>query len=241
MPRIFLLVVGVLALVAVLGGNASGVRADSPSRTATARSCPNPEGGKCLGKLKAGTYDTVVFQPKITYTVPAGWSNFEDIEGNFLLVPPWGTLHGVGPGTSDYIGIYASIAAASPGCKEFASPTVGHTPNAISRWITRNRGLDATRPARVSIGGLHGFVLDMQMRKSWKKTCPYSRGAPVVQLITGRFPSTLDHTINPRPFKMRLYLLSHKGETLAIEVVDLRGGRHLKVYSALIKQIRFGT
>lgn len=68
-----------------------------------------------------------------------------------------------------------------------------------------------------------------------------TRAAPVVQLITGRFPSSLDHTINPRPFKMRLYLLSHKGETLAIEVDDLRGGRHLKVYTALIKHIRFGT
>ena len=209
-PRIFLPVVGVLALVALLGGNASGVRAESPSRTATARSCPNPEGLKCLGKLKAGTYHTVEFQPRITYTVPARW-------------------------------LYTSIAAASPGCAEFASPGVGHTPNPISRWIKRNRGLDATPPARVSIGGLHGFVLDIQMRKSWKKTCPYSRRAPVVQLITGRFPSSLDHTINPRPFKMRLYLLSHKGETLAIEVDDLRGGRHLKVYTALIKHIRFGT
>ena len=209
-PRIFLPVVGVLALVALLGGNASGVRAESPSRTATARSCPNPEGLKCLGKLKAGTYHTVEFQPRITYTVPARW-------------------------------LYTSIAAASPGCAEFASPGVGHTPNAISRWIKRNRGLDATPPARVSIGGLHGFVLDIQMRKSWKKTCPYSRRAPVVQLITGRFLSSLDHTINPRPFKMRLYLLSHKGETLAIEVDDLRGGRHLKVYTALIKHIRFGT
>lgn len=209
-PRIFLPVVGVLALVALLGGNASGVRAESPSRTATARSCPNPEGLKCLGKLKAGTYHTVEFQPRITYTVPARW-------------------------------LYTSIAAASPGCAEFASPGVGHTPNAISRWIKRSRGLDATPPARVSIGGLHGFVLDIQMRKSWKKTCPYSRRAPVVQLITGRFPSSLDHTINPRPFKMRLYLLSHKGETLAIEVDDLRGGRHLKVYTALIKHIRFGT
>jgi hypothetical protein len=64
---------------------------------------------------------------------------------------------------------------------------------------------------------------------------------PIVQLITGVSPSALDHAIIPRPMKMRLYLLSHDGGTLAIEVDDLRAGLHLNLYSALVKRIRFGT
>ena len=57
--------------------------------------CPNYEGGLCLGKLDAGTYSTSEFKPKLTYTVPAGWANYEDLRGQFLLVPPRGTLKGV--------------------------------------------------------------------------------------------------------------------------------------------------
>ena len=73
--------------------------------------CPNSEGGQCLGKLKAGTHKTVVFRPTLTYTVPAGWTNFEDTPGNFLLVPARGALPGVNAGTSDFIGVYTSVAA----------------------------------------------------------------------------------------------------------------------------------
>src|SRR5262245_64709633 len=59
----------------------------------TARpTCPNPEGQFCLGRLDAGTYSTVQFQPSLTYTVPAGWGNYEDMAGNFLLVPPDGRV-----------------------------------------------------------------------------------------------------------------------------------------------------
>ena len=57
--------------------------------------CPNPEGQACLGELAPGTYTTVVFTPTLTYTVPSGWSNFEDTPGNFLLVPTRGSLPGV--------------------------------------------------------------------------------------------------------------------------------------------------
>jgi hypothetical protein len=64
-----------------------------------------------LGALSAGTYSSSVFQPAITYRVPAGWGNFEDLPGNLLLIPPGGKLSGVDPGTSDYVGVYPRIEA----------------------------------------------------------------------------------------------------------------------------------
>lgn len=86
--------------------------ASTPSSTTSEPPpCPNPEGQACLGALQSGTYTTTVFQPQLTYTVPAGWSNLEDTPGNFLLVPPHFTLAGVNAGTSDFIGIYTSVAA----------------------------------------------------------------------------------------------------------------------------------
>jgi hypothetical protein len=61
--------------------------------------------------VEAGTYDTVLFQPSLAYTVAAGWANFEDEPGNFLLVPPNGDLGGANAGTSDFIGVYTNARA----------------------------------------------------------------------------------------------------------------------------------
>jgi hypothetical protein len=47
--------------------------------------CPFVDGGTCLEAIDAGTYTTTTFQPSITYTVPDGWLNREDLPGNFLL------------------------------------------------------------------------------------------------------------------------------------------------------------
>ena len=226
----------------VVAAVSAGVASARSAVTHQTSSCPNPEGGVCLGQLQAGTYRTKLFDATITYTVPDGWSNFEDTRGNFLLVPPWGNLPGVNNGTSDYIGVYVGVAAAKPGCDPGDAPDVAHTPSAIAQAIARNPGLDATRPTPVTIGGLQGLVLDIQMRKGWKQTCIYSGGAPVVQLITGARTSHLDHGIIPLPMKMRLYLLAHPGSgTLAVEVDDLAGGRHLKLSSSIVKRLRFAV
>ncbi len=46
-------------------------------------------------------------------TVPAGWANYEDLYGNFLLVPRRGTLKGVNADTGDFIGVFRSAPAAA--------------------------------------------------------------------------------------------------------------------------------
>src|SRR5215212_3734263 len=153
--RTLVAVAGIVAIVA-----SSWADAARGKPTIGEALCPNPHGGHCLGKLETGTHSTTLFQPKITYAVPVGWSNFEDLPGNFLLVPPWGEFAGVNRGTSDYIGIYTSIAAHAPGCEPGRARTVGRAPIAIARWIEQSGGLDATTASPVAIGGLRGLVLD---------------------------------------------------------------------------------
>src|SRR4249920_2597332 len=99
--------------------------------------CPNPEGQACLGELAPGTYTTTVFTPTLTYTVPVGWSNFEDTSGNFLLVPPRGSLPGVNADTGDFIGVYSSIAATG-GCPFHEAPDVERSPSGVTGWMARN-------------------------------------------------------------------------------------------------------
>jgi hypothetical protein len=204
--------------------------------------CPNPGGGgACLGPLAAGTYSTTVFEVPITYTVPDGWANLEDLPGNFLLIPPGGSLQGVDAGTSDYMGIYVSIAATSGDCDGPQAGQealgVGRTPSAIAAELATHPGVHATTPVPVTVGGLSGIVFDLTIPVSYSTVCAFLE-APGALLIHGVPPSSFDHGMFPG-LTMRLYLLEHAGGTLAIEVDDVSGGMHLDAYSAIVNRIRF--
>jgi hypothetical protein len=221
----------------------SGAAASSPAASATPeatkRPCPNPEGEACLGTLAAGTYTTRVFQPTITYTVPAGWKNYEDTPGNFLLVPPRGNLPGVNGGTSDFIGIYTSVAAPN-GCEDGTAQGVLATPAGYRSWAVRQPGFRNPRFRSVSVGGLSGVVADLRLPRGWSKTCIYSDGLPVQPMITGLGVSSLDHNVLPGQVT-RLYLLDYLEGALAIEVVDIKDAHHLPEYTRLVRLLRFGT
>lgn len=202
--------------------------------------CPNPDGGECLGKLAPGTYKTFTFRPNITYRVPAGWANFEDYPGGFLLLPPGGTLSGVNAGTSDFVGVYSSVAAPNGGCRPGTAPHVGRSVSDLAAWMTAHPGLTTTKPRLVSLGRFKGVVLDIRMKKGWTKTCPYSHGRPTVPLIHGvHFARGLDHNMDPGT-AIRLYLLKELNRALAIEVDDLSGGKHLATYSQVAEAMTFG-
>ena len=169
--------------------------------------CPFPHGGTCLGPIAAGTYTTTTFGPTITYTVPDGWVNGEDLLGNFLLQQE---------GDPRYLGIYRNVAAPLE-CEEHRDPNVDQSVEAITEWLTSHPGLVTTEPEPVSVGGLDGVFVDISLDPSWTVACPYSQGAPVVPFIVGGGPSSLHHVILPG-FQERLYLLEMDGGNVAIEV-----------------------
>lgn len=212
----------------------------SPSASVSAgaeHECPNPHGGVCLGPLDAGQYTTEQFSPTLTYSVPDGWDNEEDLSGNFLLVPPGGDLPGVDAGTSDYVGVYTGVKA-SGGCQGVAS--AGDTPVQIADTIRADKDLEVTQPERTEVGGLTGLVMDITLARQPSENCPpFGDDGPAVPLILGVPPSSLDHAI-VSGLTMRLYLLAHNGGTLAIEVDDVKNGRNLAEYSELIRHFDFG-
>lgn len=203
----------------------------------TAEACPNPEGGSCLGQVSAGTYTTKVFMPTLTYTVPPDWWNYEDTPGNFLIVPPWGTLPGVNAGTSDYIGVYTHVAADS--CADVPRTDVAPTVRAISRSLTHMKYMTSTRPRMVKIGGLKGTVQDLTVpRDAGDKAC--NNGLPGSPLIAGLPPSDLFHAVIPG-MVLRLYLLQYNGGALAIEIDDLLSnqGANLNALTKVVRRVRF--
>ena len=140
--------------------------------TALSAQCTPPFGGTCLGEVPAGTHTARTFRPTLTYTLPAGWTNFNDSPGNFGLVPPGGDWSAVvsGSPSMDRVGIFQRIAPTGSRCGDDAGGV--RSAAAYVRWLKANPGLRVTRPKRVAVGGLSGFVLDVGIRGDWKETCP---------------------------------------------------------------------
>lgn len=203
--------------------------------------CPNPNGGVCLGELVAGTYSTRFFQTPLSYTVPDGWGNYEDLLGNFLLVPPGGTLAGVDAGTSDYIGVYDGVAPASADCAQHPEPSVAKTPAAMAEWFAGHPGLVATDPRAVTVGGLEGSVIDLEIADGYTETpCP-GLDLAVVPLIIGDGPASLHHVV-VGSLTIRLFLLTAPGgETIAVEVDDLPDGETLDALTEVVESMQFGN
>jgi hypothetical protein len=206
---------------------------ESPSGTgsgsATPPACPNVEGGACLGPLRPGTsYTTTRFQPAISYEVPGrGWANYEDLFGNFLLVPPGNDLDGVNAGTSDYLGVYRAVLPsqlAGPVCgAEWPlGEESGPSPAAMVRYYRTQKNLVVSNVREVEVSGRSGMVLDIEA----------ARGVPldhcregttrveVTSVISGVDGAGFDHGVI-RGMTMRLYLVPDAGRVIGIEITDI--------------------
>jgi hypothetical protein len=171
--------------------------------------------------------------------VPLGWTNYTDHPGVFGLVPPGSDWDAVDIGQADYILAETHIATSREGCAD--GPSRIRTPAAFAQWLAQEPGLQTTKPAPVTVGGLSGLVVDIRMRKDWKKTCKWSHGLPAAQVLWGLppTPKELAHGMIPQPMVMRLYLLAYRGGTLGIEIDEVRGSSRLAAYSAVVNSFRF--
>lgn len=219
-----------------------GATLDQPEQSASS-ACPDPHGGLCLGTLTAGTYSTQSFSPALTYTVPEGWTNREDLPGNFLLSRvedpdegPWG---------GSYIGVYQNVRAPAL-CSEEAQPGVGTSAADLTAWYRTVPGLEIVAEAPVTMGGLSGTALDFRVSDDWKSQCPLDGVIHAVPIIIGGGTSDLHHVMGA-PLEMRLILLDWKDGNVAIEVTSVRAQQNLTDYlgkasaSTIIDTFTFGT
>jgi hypothetical protein len=198
----------------------------TPSASASRRPfCPNGYGGSCLGPLAAGTYSTRSFQPRLTYSVPAGWDNEEDLAGNFLLLPPGAKLDGVDAGTSDYVGVYTQITP-DPACPT-PSQLATDIPQEMAECIASRSDLVTTAPQPVQLGGLSGFALDVTS----------APGIDGTSLMVGQPPSEFEHGLGPG-LTIRLYLLGFRSGTLAVEIDDV-GSPDLTTSDRMVQSFQF--
>jgi hypothetical protein len=235
-PRAASVVAAVVILLAGCGSG-DGEKADpapsaQPTPSATS-ACPQEGGGTCRGDLAAGTYTAATFQPAITYTVPAGWANGIDVPRNFLLARAADPVEDFYGGNA--VTVMTDVRAAAQSCEQTPEPAVGRTADQLARWVAGLPGLQTSDPRPATVGGWHGFVLDVRLAAGWTKTCPYAED-PIVPLTQTGDPAQFHPigTFIPKGGASRLYFLDAPGGgNLMIDVIDIPGGMSLQDYAAV--------
>lgn len=224
--------IGLLAILVVALADI-GAASGSPKKPAA---CPVPDSGTCGGKLAAGADTTESFRPALTFTVPAGWVNYLDIGGLYLLQPPGSKPPG-NTISGSFIGLETSVAPEAFNCRSPVSG-VGRSPAAITAWIAKQHGLIISNRRAAFLGGLRGIALDIRMAHGAKGCLSMGATTPAVPLLVGVGPSSFDHEVAPG-FVERHFLLAYKGGTLDVQVDDSSGGKHLAAYTAIVNTFRF--
>jgi hypothetical protein len=115
----------------------------------------------------------------VTFTVPAGWAITGDSEQRFELRPA----------ISDFVGIYLfrspRPASQDRACPDLAEAGVDPSAAGLSAWIQGLAGLRVSAPRLVTVGGLRGEELDIEIAKGWTSSCPFANGLPSVPLFVG--------------------------------------------------------
>ena len=187
--------------------------------------------------LPAGNYTSRAFAPQVGYTVPDGWSVAGDDTTLFQLVPAG----------SDVVGIHLfrdpRAASQDPACPDTPEPGVGATALELATWIRRRPGLTVSAPKLVTVGGLRGTELDVEIVPGWTASCSFANGTPTVPLFTGS--KTEYRWVVAGSERLRLDLLDVPGGGTVVLDVDAFDGSlfddFVKVATPIVHSLTFAT
>jgi hypothetical protein len=177
--------------------------------------CENPDLG-CLGTLVAGKeYTTTTFKPTVKFTVPpGGWDNPNEAGGEMPLFS-----------TTDVGDVLFFFSHATS-----ADPHVGYKVADISGWLQSNADITATPATEVSIGGLKGVTMDLEIAPGTPnrdQACPVQVCVPA--LFRGVDPDPNDPYLWKWDWglagteKMRIYLLDANGVVVLLIADSIDG------------------
>jgi hypothetical protein len=129
--------------------------------------------------LPAGAYESQLFQPGVSFTLPNGWWISAD-SADYLSLQPVNT---------DQAGIFLfrdpKAASQAEECPIEPESGVGGLSTDLSAWIRGRPGLAVGTPRLVMVGGLRGTEIDLQIATGWTPSCPFANGLPTVPLFVG--------------------------------------------------------
>ena len=134
----------------------------------------------CQGYLTPGAYRSTILDPTIDFEITSpGWT-WDFSAGGFRILADASHEDGFSP---DGIYFLRKPAIASQDCEEATEPGVGRSVSEIVAWLEAAPGLAISAPRPVTIGGLDGEQLDLQLDPKWKRPCFWSDDQPAVPLL----------------------------------------------------------
>ena len=224
------LMTGALRMVAAVAAIlflavASSVLLSRPSGPEPASPIPSP----VTRSIYAANFD-----PGLSLQLPAGWVNTDDSYFSFELEGPSGAAAGaITLRTNPY------LAANTADC---SSATDVGTTEGIIAGLTADRRLVVSEPTPVTVGGVDGQMVDVELDASWTGTCPWSAGKPAVLLVARlSSPPGPDFGIAGLE-RVRLILLGRDaGVSIGIHAPAATFESFLRVAMPIVESFRFGA
>jgi hypothetical protein len=243
-----------VAGLALLNVRQAGVGGPSASASPTPSRSPAPSAsptawwssdvcGACVGVLPAGTHTSTYTQPAVTYTVPAGWVNNYDHADGFQLLPDTATNRSLVESNSQtvyYLALLNNVRVAAADCSNSAEAGVGFSADELVSALTRRPGLNVGTPVPVTVGGVTGKQIDLEVAREWTITCAESHGLPAVPTVANGDA----HWWAVFSERKRVIVLDDPdGGNIYLEVAGPTDGfdSHLAASMAIIETLKFGS
>src|SRR5215207_2864257 len=226
--------IGATVLSMVLVASCSAREADAPDPTQeTPTPTPSVEllvGGDCphfdcQGSLEPGRYRAAFVDPTIEFEITSPgwtWTYF----GTFAMIADQSHQELY---SSDGIYFLRDPSIASQDCEdekatESVEPGVGSSVGEIVTWLEATPSLDVSEPAPVTIGGLHGMLLDLGLDAGWKRTCFFSDPMPTAPLIINKADVGGYNWAMLPGMSLRWYVLDSDDGVMIVDIEDGPGG-----------------
>ena len=129
--------------------------------------------------LPPGTYTSRAFKPAVTYTLPEGWQNPDDLADHLALIPAGSQVAGI------FLFRDPRAMSQDPTCPTKPEPGVGGLSTELVAWIRSRPGLVVSDLKMVTVGGLRGVEIEVAIADGWTPSCPFANGLPAVPLFVG--------------------------------------------------------
>ena len=174
----------------------------------------------CGGPLEPGEYRWAFSEPTIDFEISSpGWSWLFSGGGNLRFFADESPTH-EGLYISDGIYFLHDPTIASRDCEDSSEPGFGRSAEDLVAWLEAAPGLTVSEPAPVTVGGLEGTQLDIEIDPAWKRTCFWSEELPAVPLLfNGADLGGYNWAILPDVL-MRWYVLESDDGVIIVDIDD---------------------